>query len=140
MFPVSTFPTEDEQNHVGLTDRGRDWVACGWNTEQAPHGADESHPRLTGSRGMNACLKAAMLKISEGSGHGHGYGDGESEGGGLVCLAMAPPASFPARLCFPPCSPNFQSVAGDVIAVAGGRERARKAEEVFEASLLPFIL
>ena len=53
---------------------------------------------------MNAGLEAAMLKISEGSEHGHGYGE---RGGEVVCLAMATPASFPARSCFPPCSRNF---------------------------------
>lgn len=47
---------------------------------------------------------------------------------------------FSSSFMFPAMLAQFQSVAGDVITVAGGRERARKAERVYETAPLSFII
>lgn len=59
---------------------------------------------------------------------------------GSCVSGHGPSRLFSSSFMFPAMLAQFQSVAGDVITVAGGRERARKAEEVFETLLLSFIL
>jgi hypothetical protein len=63
----------------------------------------------------------------------------EGERGSCVS-GHGPSRLFSSSFMFPAMLAQFQSVAGDVITVAGWRERARKAERVYETPLRSFII